>query len=219
MPWLCLIYYTGFATFLWAVSNADLQHTPLEAVQSGHTCLQWETEKPQISSWLASSSYTQPHPWHLKTEADIQSFSIVGRTLITKPTSPLVNALEGCGAATFWDYFYIVWKGIISHFLAFIWCYFSSSSRNGHLNHFLIKWARLPPTQVEVWLDLPAWIYTLWTWVQRHFICSHSFSCCVDVAAICYFCTAAQRWNSSVVLWHSTTIKVILSKVCFMSQP
>lgn len=57
--WLHLVYYTGLATFLWAVINADLQHTPLEAVQSMHTCLQWETQKPQISSWLAPSSYAQ----------------------------------------------------------------------------------------------------------------------------------------------------------------
>lgn len=72
-----------------------------------HTCLQWETKKPQISSWLAPSSYAQLGPCHSKTEVDIKSFSIVGKTLLRKPTSPVVNALEGCGTGKFGDCFFL----------------------------------------------------------------------------------------------------------------
>lgn len=105
--WLHLVYYTGLATFLWAIINAELQHTPLEAVQSTHTCLQWETKKPQISSRLAPSSSTQLGPCHSKTEVDIKSFSIVGETVIRKPTSLVVKALEGCGTGKFGDCFFL----------------------------------------------------------------------------------------------------------------
>lgn len=69
-----------------------------------HTCLQWETKKPQISSWLAPSSYAQLGPCHLKIEVDIKSFSIVGKTLIGKPTSPVLKALEGCRTGKFGDF-------------------------------------------------------------------------------------------------------------------
>lgn len=72
-----------------------------------HTCLRWETKKPQISSWLVPSSYAQLGPYHLKTEVDIKSFSIVGKTLIRKPTSPVVKTLEGCGTGKFGDCFFL----------------------------------------------------------------------------------------------------------------
>lgn len=192
------MYYTGLATFLWAIINADLQHTPLEAVQSRHTCLQWETKKPQISSWLAPSSYAQLRPCGSKTEADIQSFSIVGRTFITKPTSPVVNALEGRGTGEFADCFFLdCLERCHIHFLAFMWCYFGSSNRNGHLSHFLIKLARHAPTQMEGWLAFPACIYTLWMWVWRHFICSHGFRCLVAEVKV--------PWQLSVLLLYGCT--------------
>lgn len=68
-----------------------------------HTCLQWETQKPQISFWLAPSFYAQLSQCHLKTVVDIKLFSIVGKTLMGKPTSPVVKALEGRGTGKFGD--------------------------------------------------------------------------------------------------------------------
>lgn len=99
----CVLYRFShiFVSVLPCLINAALQHTPLEAVQSMHTCLQWETKKPQISSWLAPSSHAQLGLCHSKTEVDIKSF------LLLEKHSPVVKALEGCGTGKFGDCFFL----------------------------------------------------------------------------------------------------------------